>query len=63
MPISDTAQRHHDAFFPGHRSELQGTDPELIAVFDNWAFGDVIEDAPLDVRLRLIVQLAAPIAC
>lgn len=63
MAISDAAQRNHDALFPNHTSTLKVTDPELIENFDNWAFDDVIEDAPLDVRLRLMVQLASLIAC
>ena len=63
MAISDAAQRNHDALFPNHRSTLKVNDPELIEIFDNWAFDDVVEDAPLDVRLRLMIQLAALIAC
>jgi len=63
MAISDTAQRNHDAIFPDHRSTLKVTDPELVEIFDNWAFDEIIEDAPLDVRKRLMVQLASLIAC
>jgi 4-carboxymuconolactone decarboxylase len=63
MALSDAARRNHDALFPDHRSSLTTTDPEFIEAFDNWAFGDVIEDAPLDVRLRLMLQLASLIAC
>ena len=63
MAISDTAQRNHDALFPDHRSTLKVTDPELVEIFDNWAFDEIIEDAPLDVRKRLMVQLASLIAC
>jgi 4-carboxymuconolactone decarboxylase len=63
MTLREDAQRHHDALFPNHRSTLKGTDPELIEVFDNWAFGELLEDTPLDVRTRLMVQLAALIAC
>jgi hypothetical protein len=59
MAISQTAQRNHDALFPDHQSTLKVTDPELIEIFDNWAFDEVIEDAPLDVRLRLMIQLAS----
>ncbi len=62
MAITATAQRNHDALFPDHPSTLRATDPELVEIFDNWAFDDVIQDAPLDVRLRLMVQLAALIA-
>jgi 4-carboxymuconolactone decarboxylase len=63
MTIRDQAQRNHDALFPGHVSTLKVTDPELIELFDNWAFGDVLEQDVLDVRTRLMVQLAAIIAC
>ena len=62
MAITPNAQRNHAALFPDHRSTLKVTDPELVEVFDNWAFGEVIEDAPLDVRLRLMAQLASLIA-
>ncbi len=62
MAITATAQRNPDALFPDHPSTLRATDPELVEIFDNWAFDDVIQDAPLDVRLRLMVQLAALIA-
>jgi 4-carboxymuconolactone decarboxylase len=63
MAITQTAQRNHDALFPNHQSTLKITDPELIEIFDNWAFDEVIEDVPLDARLRLLVQLASLIAC
>jgi 4-carboxymuconolactone decarboxylase len=62
MAISEAAQRNHDTLFPNHRSTLKATDPELVEIFDNWAFDEVIEDAPLDVRLRLMVQIASLIA-
>jgi 4-carboxymuconolactone decarboxylase len=63
MAISEAAQRNHDTLFPNHESTLKMTDPELIEIFDNWAFGDVLEDGTLDARTRLMVQLAAIIAC
>jgi 4-carboxymuconolactone decarboxylase len=61
--IRDDARRHHEELFPNHRSTLAETDPELIEIFDNWAFGDVLKDQALDARTRLMVQLAALIAC
>lgn len=54
-----TAQRNRGRLFPG----LEHTDPELVECFDNWAFGEVLEEGGLDARLRLMVQLAALIAC
>jgi 4-carboxymuconolactone decarboxylase len=60
--ISETAQRNHDELFPGHVSTLKVTDPELIEVFDNFAFDEVLQYGDLDSRTRLMVQLAAIIA-
>ena len=63
MPITEAARHNHDQLFPNHRSVLKETDPELVELFDNWAFDEVIGDAPLEPRARLMVQLAAIIAC
>ncbi len=63
MAISEEAQRNHDALFPNHKSTLKETDPELIEIFDNWAFDEVLKDGLLDTRSRLMVQLTAIIAC
>jgi 4-carboxymuconolactone decarboxylase len=38
------------------------TDPELIEIFDNFAFDEVLRDSKLPVKTRLILQLAAIIA-
>ncbi len=57
------AQAHHDELFPGHVSTLAVTDPELIEVFDNFAFDEVLRESQLDVPTRLMVQLASMIAC
>jgi 4-carboxymuconolactone decarboxylase len=62
MPISDTARRTHGELFPGHESTLARTDPELVEVFDNFAFDEILRDSPLDRRTRLMTQLAAIIA-
>jgi 4-carboxymuconolactone decarboxylase len=62
VAISNTAKRNHDELFPGHVSTLAATDPELIDVFDNFAFDEVLLDTDLDVRTRLMVQLASIIA-
>ena len=62
MP-TDTARRNHDELFPGHVSTLAQTDPELIEYFDNFAFDEVLRHGDLATRTRLMVQLAAMIAC
>ena len=63
MAISETARKHHDELFPGHVSTLAVTDPELLEIFDNFAFDEVLRHAALDTRTRLMVQLAALIGC
>ncbi len=63
MATSETAQRNHEKLFPGHVSTLKVTDPELIEVFDNFAFDETLRHSGLDARTRLMVQLAALIGC
>jgi 4-carboxymuconolactone decarboxylase len=63
MAINREAQRNHDALFANHRSTLVETDPELVEVLDNWAFDEVLKESVLDTRTRLMVQIAAIIAC
>jgi 4-carboxymuconolactone decarboxylase len=63
MVISEAARRNHDELFPNHVSSLAVTDPELIEIFDNFAFDEVLAHSRLDTRTRLMVQLASLIAC
>ena len=62
MAPNQTAQKNHDELFPGHVSTLAVTDPELIEMFDNFAFDEVLRHGKLDIRTRLMVQLASIIA-
>ena len=63
MAPNEQARKNHDELFPGHVSTLAVTDPELIEYFDNFAFDEVLRHGNLDTRTRLMVQLAALIAC
>jgi 4-carboxymuconolactone decarboxylase len=63
MAVSEDARKNHDELFPGHVSTLAVTDRELIESFDNFAFDEVLGYGSLDTRTRLMVQLAALIAC
>jgi 4-carboxymuconolactone decarboxylase len=63
MAPNEQARKNHDALFPGHVSTLAVTDPELIEIFDNFAFDELLRHGRLDARTRLMVQLAALIAC
>lgn len=62
MAISESAQAQHDRLFPDHSSTLAQTDPELVEVFDNFAFDEVLAQGGLEERTRLMVQLASLIA-
>jgi 4-carboxymuconolactone decarboxylase len=63
MSISETALKNHGELFPNRKSTLAETDPELIEVFDNFAFDEVLQYGTLDTRTRLMVILASMIAC
>lgn len=63
MAPNERARQNHEVLFPGYASKLAGTDPEFIELFDNFAFDEVSRHGDLDIRTRLMVQLAAIIAC
>ena len=63
MSLSEAAERNHERWFPHHRSVLKVSDPEFIGLFDNFAFDEVASHGTLDDRTRLMVILAALIAC
>src|SRR5271165_3812462 len=62
MAPNERARKSHDELFPGHVSTLAVTDPELIEIFDNFTFDEVLRHGNLDTRTRLMVQLASMIA-
>jgi len=62
MRISETARKNHEELFPNYKSTLKITDPELIEVFDNFAFDEVISYGNLDAKTRLMVILGSLIA-
>jgi 4-carboxymuconolactone decarboxylase len=63
MKISEKANQNHEELFPNRKSTLKGTDPELMEVFDNFAFDEVLQYGNVDKRTRLMVILASLIAC
>ena len=62
MSISETALKNHEELFPNHKSTLQVTDPELIEVFDNFAFDEVLSYGDIGIKMRAMVILASLIA-
>jgi 4-carboxymuconolactone decarboxylase len=62
MAITEAARRNHEELFPSHESTLEVSDPELIEIFDNFAFDEVVGHSSLDTRTRVMLTLAAIIA-
>lgn len=62
MRISETAKGNYEELFLYHRSTLNVTDPELMEVFDNFAFDEVISYGNLDTKTRMMVILSSLIA-
>ncbi len=62
MAITETARKNHDELFPDHQSTLTITDPELVEMFDNFAFDEVASHGDLETKTRLMVILASLIA-
>ena len=61
--ISETANKNQEELFPNTKSKLMVTDPELIELFDNFAFDEVLGYGNVDTKTRLIVILGSLIAC
>jgi 4-carboxymuconolactone decarboxylase len=62
MNISETAQKNHEELWPNYISIAKKTDPELIEIFDNFAFDKVMSYGNLDAKTRVMVILASTIA-
>jgi 4-carboxymuconolactone decarboxylase len=62
MTLTQRAAENHEELFPGHESKLRETDPELIGLFDNWAFDEVIRQSKLETKTRVMMILASTIA-
>lgn len=60
--LSEAAVRNHEAWFPGYVSKVKETDPDLIEVFDNFAFDEVLNHGNLDTKTRIMVTMASTIA-
>lgn len=59
--ISEAAHKNHEELFPNHKSTLKVTDPELIEIFDNFAFDEVITSSKFDAKNRVMLILASNI--
>lgn len=60
--LSGTAKSNQEELFPGYVSKLESTDPELLEIFGNFAFDEVLKYGDLDTKTRVMTILASSIA-
>jgi len=61
--LTVAAIKNHEELWPGYESKAALTDPELIEIFDNWAFDEVISSGNIDTKTRVMMILGSTIAC
>lgn len=59
--ISEKAHQNHKELRPEYLSGLKATDPELIIVFDNFAFDEVLSHGNMDTKTRVMMIMASTI--
>lgn len=59
--ISVKAIMNHEELWPNYISQAKETDPDLIEIFDNFAFDEVISHDNMDVKLRTLLIMASTI--
>jgi len=62
MNIAGAAKGNHQKMFPDFSSSLTETDPELVEIFVNFAYGEAFENSDLDLPTRVKITLASTIA-
>jgi 4-carboxymuconolactone decarboxylase len=62
MNITETANKNHEELWPDYKSKAKETDPELIEIFDNWAFDEVIRYGNIDTKTRVMMIMGSTIA-
>lgn len=60
--LSEAAIRNHEELWPDYESKAAKADPELIEIFDNWAFDEVIAQSDIDVKTRTMMIMGSCIA-
>lgn len=59
--ITATAHKNHETLWPNYNSKAAQTDPDLIHVFDNFAFDEVIHHDAMDTKTRVVLIMASTI--
>ncbi len=60
--LTNAAIKNHEELWPGYQSKAKQTDPELIEIFDNFAFDEVISYGNIDTKTRVMMIMASTIA-
>ncbi len=60
--LSESAIKNHEELWPNYISKAKQTDPELIEVFDNFAFDEVISHGNIDTKTKVMAIMASTIA-
>lgn len=60
--LTETAVKNHNELWPDYDSKAAKTDPELIEIFDNWAFDEVIAQSKIDTKTRVMMIMGSCIA-
>jgi 4-carboxymuconolactone decarboxylase len=63
MSITNSAKEYHEKLLPGCPPPLMATDPELAALFQNFAFDEVVNQDDLDDHTRMMAILATLLGC
>ncbi|PWS27531.1 4-carboxymuconolactone decarboxylase [Pedobacter yonginense] len=61
LGITETAHKNHEELWPNYVSKAAQTDPELIQVFDNFAFDQVIAHDKMETKIRVLIIMASTI--
>lgn len=61
MSISEIAHQNHEELWPGYQSKAGQTDPELIEVFDNFAFDEILSHDNMKTKTRVLMIMASTI--
>jgi 4-carboxymuconolactone decarboxylase len=60
--ISVIAIKNHEELWPNYQSKAAQTDPELIEIFDSWAFDEVVSHGNIDTKTRTMMIMGSCIA-
>jgi 4-carboxymuconolactone decarboxylase len=63
VQLTEEAIKNHEELWPEYKSRAMQTDPELIELFDNFAFDEVLRYGNLDTKTRVMMILGSTIAC